>query len=96
MSYYQLTNHMSCYTSPEDFKGLSCEIFQAPEAMTMALSVLVTIEMLNALNSVSENQSLVLMPPWINPWLLGAMALSFGLHFVILYTDFLNVSALDK
>merc|ERR1719350_2222479 len=33
MSYYQLTHHMSCYTNPEDFKGLSCEIFQAPEAM---------------------------------------------------------------
>merc|ERR1719327_852176 len=51
MSYYQLTHHMSCYSNPEDFKGLSCEIFQAPEAMTMALSVLVTIEMANALNS---------------------------------------------
>merc|ERR1712213_132662 len=36
MSYYQLTHHMSCYSNPEDFKGLSCEIFQAPEAMTMA------------------------------------------------------------
>ena len=81
---------MSCYSNPEDFKGISCEIFQvcflfplfrlllyvlkdfflllssclhpllqAPEAMTMALSVLVTIEMTNALNSVfyifSEN-----------------------------------------
>merc|ERR1711874_358851 len=91
MSYYQLTHHMSCYSNPEDFKGLSCEIFQAPEAMTMALSVLVTIEMANTLNSVSENQSLALMPPWVNPYLLGAMALSFSLHFVILYTDFLNV-----
>merc|ERR1711910_44744 len=91
MSYYQLTHHMSCYSNPEDFKGLSCEIFQAPEAITMALSVLVTIEMANALNSVSENQSLALMPPWVNPYLLGAMALSFSLHFVILYTDFLNV-----
>merc|ERR1711988_2007310 len=91
MSYYQLTHHMSCYSNPEDLKGLSCEIFQAPEAMTMALSVLVTIEMANALNSVSENQSLAVMPPWVNPYLLGAMALSFSLHFVILYTDFLNV-----
>merc|ERR1712193_74365 len=87
----QMTHHMSCYSNPEDFKGLSCEIFQAPEAMTMALSVLVTIEMANALNSVSENQSLAVMPPWVNPYLLGAMALSFSLHFVILYTDFLNV-----
>merc|ERR1719300_1895605 len=38
MSYYQLTHHMSCYSNPEDFMGLS-----------------------------------------------------FSLHFVILYTDFLNV-----
>merc|ERR1711936_54539 len=91
MSFWQLTNHMQCYGAPEQFKGISCEIFQAPEAMTMALSVLVTIEMANALNSVSENQSLLVMHPWVNPYLLGAMALSFSLHFVILYTDFLNV-----
>ena len=58
----------------------------------MALSVLVTIEMTNALNSVSENQSLVLMPPWVNPYLIGAMALSFSLHFMILYTPMMNVS----
>merc|ERR1712183_260879 len=63
---------------PEKFKGLSCDIFQAPEPMTMALSILVTIEMCNAVNSLSENQSLVAMPPWINPLLLGAMALSFA------------------
>ena len=56
---------MQCYGSPEQFKGISCEIFQAPEAMTMALSVLVTIEMANALNSVSENQSLLVMHPWV-------------------------------
>merc|ERR1712212_1445167 len=71
--------------------GISCEIFQAPEAMTMALSILVTIEMANALNSVSENQSLLVMPPWDNIWLLLAMALSFSLHFLILDGDCLNV-----
>ena len=69
---------------------------QAPEAMTMALSVLVTIEMTNALNSVSENQSLVLMPPWVNPYLIGAMALSFSLHLLILYTPMMNVSGNTK
>merc|ERR1711881_577872 len=91
MSFWQLTNHMQCYGPPEDFKGISCEIFQAPEAMTMALSVLVTIKMANALNSVSENQSLLVMPPWINIYLILAMALSFSLHFMILYVDVFNV-----
>lgn len=33
------------------------------------------------------------MPPWSNMWLLGSMALSFTLHFVILYVDVLSVSA---
>ena len=92
MSYSQLSNFLSCPAEPEKFKGLSCDIFQAPEPMTMALSILVTIEMCNAVNSLSENQSLVAMPPWINPLLLGAMGLSFALHFMILYVDFLAVS----
>lgn len=54
-------------------------------ASTLSLSVLVTIEMLNALNALSEDCSLLQMPPWRNMWLLGAMVLSFGLHFLILY-----------
>merc|ERR1711876_59865 len=91
MSYYQLSHFLQCPNEPEKFKGLSCDIFQAPEPMTMALSILVTIEMCNAVNSLSENQSLVAMPPWINPLLLGAMGLSFALHFMILYVDFLAV-----
>merc|ERR1719499_2054663 len=91
MSFWQLTNHMQCYGDPQNFKGISCEIFQAPEAMTMALSVLVTIEMANALNSVSENQSLLVMHPWVNIYLLMAMALSFSLHFMILYVPMFNV-----
>ena len=32
------------------FEGLDCDIFDDLHPMTMALSVLVTIEMLNALN----------------------------------------------
>jgi len=43
------------------------------------------IEMLNALNALSEDSSLLQMPPWANPWLLVAMGFSIGLHMVILY-----------
>ena len=42
--------------------------------------------------SLSENQSLLKMPPWSNPWLVGAICLSMALHFLILYVDPLPVS----
>ncbi|KAI4461524.1 calcium-transporting atpase [Holotrichia oblita] len=89
MSYWQLTHHLACSTGSDDFKGVDCKVFTDPHPMTMALSVLVTIEMLNAMNSLSENQSLIAMPPWCNFWLLGSMLLSFSLHFVILYVEVL-------
>ena len=36
-----------------------------------------------------QDNSILQMPPWCNPWLLVAMALSFGLHFAILYVPVL-------
>ncbi|KAK0155613.1 Sarcoplasmic/endoplasmic reticulum calcium ATPase 1 [Merluccius polli] len=87
LSYYQLSHFMQCHDENEDFEGINCHIFEAAPPMTMALSVLVTIEMCNALNSLSENQSLLRMPPWSNFWLLAAMTLSMSLHFLIIYVD---------
>ncbi|CAL9173651.1 unnamed protein product [Musa hybrid cultivar] len=68
-----------------------CDYFQTGKvkAMTLSLSVLVAIEMFNSLNALSEDGSLLSMPPWVNPWLLLAMSVSFGLHFLILYVPFL-------
>lgn len=43
--------------------------------------------------SLSENQSLMRMPPWENIWLVGAICLSMSLHFLILYVEPLPVSA---
>ena len=69
------------------------------KAVSMALSVLVVIEMLNALNALSEDGSLVHMPPWCNPWLLVAIVASLGLHCVIMYFPMLatlfEITALD-
>lgn len=48
--------------------------------------------LLSPLYSLSENQSLLTMPPWQNPLLLAAIALSMFLHFFILYTPFMSVS----
>lgn len=68
-----------------------CDYFTTGKvkAMTLSLSVLVAIEMFNSLNALSEDTSLLVMPPWVNPYLLLAMSVSFGLHFLILYVPFL-------
>uniref|UniRef100_A0A674PDG8 Calcium-transporting ATPase n=1 Tax=Takifugu rubripes TaxID=31033 RepID=A0A674PDG8_TAKRU len=88
---YQLSHFLQCAPDNPEFEGLDCHVFESPYPMTMALSVLVTIEMCNALNSLSENQSLLRMPPWENVWLLGAICLSMSLHFLILYVEPLPV-----
>uniref|UniRef100_A0A9J7ZIM0 Calcium-transporting ATPase n=2 Tax=Cyprinus carpio TaxID=7962 RepID=A0A9J7ZIM0_CYPCA len=88
---YQLSHFLQCSPDNPDFQDLECHLFESPYPMTMALSVLVTIEMCNALNSLSENQSLLRMPPWENIWLLGAICLSMSLHFLILYVEPLPV-----
>ncbi|XP_046839539.1 sarcoplasmic/endoplasmic reticulum calcium ATPase 1-like [Xenia sp. Carnegie-2017] len=90
MNYYQLTHHMQCSIDKKSFANIDCSIFSDLHPMTMALSVLVTIEMFNALNSLSENQSLLAMPPWQNPSLVTAIFASFLMHFVILYFNFTN------
>ncbi|KAL2470427.1 Calcium-transporting ATPase 4 [Abeliophyllum distichum] len=74
-----------------NFDSNPCDYFQTGKikAMTLSLSVLVAIEMFNSLNALSEDGSLIVMPPWVNPWLLLAMSISFGLHFLILYVPFL-------
>ncbi|CAL8089225.1 unnamed protein product [Calicophoron daubneyi] len=90
LNYYQLTHQSQCLAQESRFEGIDCAIFTHPKPMTMALSVLVLIEMLNAMNSLSENQSLLVMPPWVNMWLVIAMVVSLGLHFMILEVDFLS------
>ncbi|PIM98601.1 Calcium-transporting ATPase [Handroanthus impetiginosus] len=103
VTYSQLANWGQCYTW-QNFSASSftagnldikfdhpCEYFQTGKikAMTLSLSVLVAIEMFNSLNALSEDGSLLSMPPWVNPWLLLAMSVSFGLHFLILYVPVL-------
>ncbi|MFH4977758.1 hypothetical protein AB6A40_004467 [Gnathostoma spinigerum] len=87
ISYYQLTHWMRCEIEPDNFVDLDCAVFEDNHPNALALSVLVTIEMANAVNSLSENQSLLVMPPWSNMWLMSAIALSMFLHFIVLYVD---------
>lgn len=46
--------------------------------------------MLNALNALSEDNSLVVIPPWVNLWLLLAIAASILCHVFILYVPVMN------
>ncbi|KAJ7632447.1 hypothetical protein FB45DRAFT_912454 [Roridomyces roridus] len=88
ISYYQLTHFHKCSTL---FPEIGCEMFtniMSRRATTMSLSILVTVEMFNAINSLSENESLLRLPVWKNPFLVAAVALSMALHFMILYVPF--------
>merc|ERR1712194_169661 len=100
ISWEQLTTWGQCSEWTDfkvnDFDGLDmqtdpCKYFTdgKVKASTLSLSVLVAIEMFNALNALSEDGSLLQMPPWSNPYPILAMLVSFGMHFVILYVDFL-------
>jgi len=88
ISFSQLTNFHKCSSQ---FPEIGCEMFigiPAQRATTVSLSILVVIEMFNACNSLSENESLLVLPIWANPYLVASIALSMGLHFMILYVPF--------
>ncbi|KAJ1554509.1 hypothetical protein HK096_003233, partial [Nowakowskiella sp. JEL0078] len=74
------------------FPEIGCEMFtneMSKRATTMSLSILVVVEMFNAVNSLSENESLLTFPIWKNLYLVFAIALSMVLHFAILYIPLL-------
>merc|ERR1712176_1383908 len=99
ITFYQLSNWSKCSEWTDfqvanfdgmDFSDNPCRYFTDGKvtASTLSLSVLVLIEMLNALNAISEDLSLFTMPPWCNPYLIIAILFSMFSHFFILYVDF--------
>lgn len=73
--------------------GSQCDYFREggkAKASTLSLTVLVVIEMLNSLNAVSETSSLLVAPPWRNPYLLLAVCGSLLVHCAILYVPILS------
>jgi len=92
LNFWQLRNFHQCATGGELWQGVDCQVFHDPRPSTVALSILVTIEMFNALNALSENQSLLVVTPLSNVWVLLACSLSMLLHFVIVYVPvFANI-----
>ena len=59
VSWRELTHAQQC-------QGSGCEAFKSRAPSTVAMTVLVVVEMFNALNALSENASLLQLPPWSN------------------------------
>ncbi|KAJ3119539.1 hypothetical protein HK100_000268 [Physocladia obscura] len=88
ISFFQLSHFHQCSAL---FPEIGCEMFSnhmSTKATTMSLSILVVVEMLNAINSLSENESLFTFFLHNNLYLVFAVALSMSLHFAILYVPF--------
>jgi len=80
-----------------DFMGIDlqtnpCNYFTTGKrkAVSLSLTVLVVIEMLNAMNAISDESSLFIMHPFKNLWLILAIFFSISLHCMILYIPFFN------
>ncbi|KAG7293090.1 hypothetical protein NEMBOFW57_003136 [Staphylotrichum longicolle] len=90
ISFYQLSHFHRCST---DFPEIGCQMFgneMAKAGSTVSLSILVVIEMFNAMNALSSSESLLTLPVWENMMLVYAIALSMALHFALLYIPFLQ------
>lgn len=90
ISFWQLSHFHKCSA---EFPEVGCAMFSndmAKSASTVSLSILVVIEMLNAMNALSSSESLVTFALWNNMMLVYAIALSMALHFAILYVPFLQ------
>ncbi|KAL8914583.1 MAG: hypothetical protein Q9171_000764 [Xanthocarpia ochracea] len=88
ITFWQLCHFHRCSSQ---FPEIGCEMFSndyAKAASTMSLSILVVIEMLNAMNALSSSESLLTLPLWKNPYLVFAISLSMALHFILLYVPF--------
>lgn len=90
ISFWQLSHFHRCSS---EFPEIGCQIFSndmAKSASTVSLSILVVIEMFNAMNALSSSESLLTLPLWDNLMLVYAIGLSMALHFALLYTPFLQ------
>ncbi|RHZ68831.1 hypothetical protein CDV55_103031 [Aspergillus turcosus] len=90
ISFWHLSHFHKCSAQ---FPEIGCEMFSndmSRAASTVSLSILVVIEMLNAMNALSSSESLLAFPLWNNMMLVYAIILSMTLHFAILYIPFLQ------
>jgi P-type Ca2+ transporter type 2A len=85
MTWQELRSPQLCVDARVASRGYTCGVFKDLRPTTLSMSVLVVVEMFNALNALSENRSLLMHPPWQNSWLLAAIGITMLLHTAILY-----------
>ncbi|THY79905.1 calcium ATPase [Aureobasidium pullulans] len=90
VSAHALTHFHSCSIFEHPIDCLMFTDYRSKTASTVSLSILVVIEMLNAMNALSSSESLLTLPLWKNMMLVYAICLSMALHFALLYTPFLQ------
>lgn len=91
ISYHDLVNFGKCDPMSS---AVNCSLFDRENLArpsTISLSILVFIEMLNALCSISEYDSIFVNPPTRNIYLIFSVVLSMVIHCLILYVPGLNV-----
>ncbi|KAG2698945.1 hypothetical protein I3760_07G170700 [Carya illinoinensis] len=88
LPYSELMNFDTCAMRETTYP---CSIFDDRHPSTVSMTVLVVVEMFNALNNLSENQSLLVISPWSNLWLVASIILTMLLHVLILYVHPLSV-----
>lgn len=102
ISFYQLSHWSECptwegfkvndFVEGMDLQSDPCKYFVEGKvkASTLSLSVLVMIEMFNAFNALSEDNSLFVITPLVNPYLIAAAGSSTLLHMMIVYVPLFN------
>ena len=85
VSLHEVFSWSSCMDFPV------CEIYSdIHRPQTLALTTLVTTELLKALCTVSAKFSIFVVPPQRNPWLLLGVTVPFALNLVIIYNPSLG------
>jgi len=101
----QLASWSQCgeFWSPPNGVGetaLSCaQLFQGSGRMlpqTMALTTLISMEMIKALSAVSIDNSIISVGPQDNPWLLLGVAVPLSLHLFVLYSSKFGLPGLGE
>lgn len=101
VSFHQLTHWNECFSwtnfahsaNAPNWPQNPCSIFSSEslrKPQTMALTVIVLIELLKAISAVSLDNSIFQIYPWKNPWLIKAVLAPMILQLAIIYVPFFN------